>query len=61
MWRGCGRAKTNAQLLAKYGVDNPDYLVPPAVNPRFGVDRDDKGNIIGAGGHTPKDYSALFA
>jgi polar amino acid transport system substrate-binding protein len=55
------RTKTNAQLLAKYGVKNPDYLVPPAPNPRIGVDRDDKGNIIGAGGHTPKDFSAPFA
>jgi polar amino acid transport system substrate-binding protein len=55
------KTNTNAQLMAKYGVKNPDYLVPPAVNPRIGVDRDDKGNIIGAGGHTPKDYSALFS
>jgi ABC-type amino acid transport substrate-binding protein len=55
------KSKTNAQLLAKYGVANPDYLVPPTPNPRVGVDRDDKGNIIGAGGHTPKDYAALFA
>ena len=38
----------------KYGVSNPDYLVPPTVNPRIGVDRDDKGNIIGAGAHTAK-------
>jgi ABC-type amino acid transport substrate-binding protein len=55
------KSKTNAQLLAKYGVANPDYLVPPTPNPRVGVDRDDKGNIIGAGGHTPQDYAALFA
>jgi polar amino acid transport system substrate-binding protein len=55
------KTNTNGQLLAKYGVKNPDYLVPPTVNPRIGVDRDDKSkNIIGAGGHTPKDYSALF-
>jgi polar amino acid transport system substrate-binding protein len=55
------RTKTNAELLAKYGVKNPDYLVPPPANPRIGVDRDDKGGIIGAGGHAPKDYAALFA
>ena len=55
------KTKTNARLLAKYGVGNPDYLVPPPANPRIGVDRDANGNIIGPGGHTPKDYSALFA
>jgi len=55
------KTKTNAQLLAKYGVANPDYLVPPTPNPRIGVDRDASGDIIGAGGHKPKDYSALFA
>lgn len=55
------KTKLNAKLLAKYGVKNPDYLVPPATNPRIGVDRDAKGDVIGPGGHTPKDYSALFA
>jgi ABC-type amino acid transport substrate-binding protein len=55
------KSKTNAALLAKYGVSNPDYLVPPESNPRIGVDRDAKGGVIGPGGHTPKDYSALFA
>lgn len=52
--------KKNAELLAKYGVKNPDYLVPPEKNPRIGVDRDEKGNIIGPGAHTPKDFSFLF-
>ena len=55
------KTKTNVELLKKYGVSNADYLVPPPVNPRIGVDRDDKGNLIGAGAHTPKDYSSLFA
>jgi len=52
--------KKNAELLAKYGVKNPDYLVPPSKNPRIGVDRDGKGNVIGPGAHAPKDYSSLF-
>ena len=55
------KTKLNAKLLAKYGVSNPDYLVPPASSPRIGVDRDAKGDVIGPGGHTPKDYSSQFA
>jgi len=55
------KTKTNVELLKKYGVSNADYLVPPPVNPRIGVDRDDKGGLVGAGAHTPKDYSSLFA
>lgn len=54
------RTKLNAQYLQKYGVGNPDYLVPPAKNPRIGVDRDANGNILGPGAHTPKDFSSLF-
>jgi polar amino acid transport system substrate-binding protein len=54
------KTKTNAQVLTKYGVSNPDYLLPPDPNPRIGVDRDAKGDITGAGGHVAKDYSALF-
>jgi polar amino acid transport system substrate-binding protein len=54
------QTKLNAKLLAKYGVNNPDYLVPPEPNPRIGVDRDASDNLIGAGAHTAKDYSALF-
>jgi len=54
-------SKQNAALMTKYGVSNPDYLVPPPKNPRIGVDRDAAGNVIGPGAHTPKDYSALFA
>lgn len=54
------RTKKNAEFLAKYGVKNPDYLVPPGKNPRIGVDRDEKGNIIGPCAHTPKDYASLF-
>ena len=53
--------KKNAELLAKYGVSNPDYTVPPANNPRIGVDRDASGNLAGPCAHTPKDFSASFA
>ncbi|HLI13882.1 MAG TPA: transporter substrate-binding domain-containing protein [Alphaproteobacteria bacterium] len=55
-------SKKNAELLAKYGMTSPDYLVAPTgTNPRIGVDRDGKGNILGPGAHTPKDFSKLFA
>ncbi len=53
--------KANATILKKYGLDNPDNLVALDPNPRLGVDRDAAGNPIGMGGHTPKDYSAVFA
>src|SRR5262245_6826667 len=49
------RTKLNARLLAKYGVTNPDYLVPAEPNPRIGVDRDESDNPIGVGAHVPKD------
>jgi polar amino acid transport system substrate-binding protein len=55
------RTKKNAELLAKYGVKNPDYLVPPEKNPRIGVDRDASGEVAGPGKHISKDFSALFA
>ncbi len=55
------RTKLNAKFLAQYGVGNPDYLVPPDPNPRIGVDRDANDDPIGAGAHTAKDYSSLFA
>ena len=55
------KSKKNAELLAKYGVKNPDYLVPPEKNPRIGVDRTADGEIIGPGKHKPKDYSSLFS
>ena len=57
MWR----SKQNAALMQKYGIGNPDYLVPPDKSPRIGVDRDASGGVIGPGAHTPKDFSALFA
>jgi polar amino acid transport system substrate-binding protein len=57
MWQ----TKQNAALMQKYGIANPDYLVPPEKNPRIGVDRDAAGNVIGPGAHTTKDYSSLFA
>ena len=53
--------RTNANLLAKYGVADPDFLAPPAMNPRIGVDRDADGNIIGQWTHKAKDYSSLFS
>ncbi|MBV9784045.1 MAG: amino acid ABC transporter substrate-binding protein [Acidisphaera sp.] len=53
--------KKNAELMAKYGVKNPDYLQPPEKNPRLGVDRDAQNNVIGPGAHKVKDFSALFA
>jgi polar amino acid transport system substrate-binding protein len=53
--------KQNGELMRKYGISNPDYLVPPEKNLRVGVDRDAAGNLVGAGAHTPKDFSSLFA
>jgi ABC-type amino acid transport substrate-binding protein len=54
------RTKTNAALLRKYGVGNPDYLVPPEPNPRIGVDRDANDDPIGPAAHKVKDFSSLF-
>ncbi|UCP11437.1 transporter substrate-binding domain-containing protein [Pseudomonas sp. MM213] len=48
-------------ILAKYGIKNSDYLVPPAKDPRIGVDRDEKGNLIGPFEHPPRDFSQAFA
>jgi polar amino acid transport system substrate-binding protein len=48
-------------ILAKYGIKNPDYLVPPIKDPRIGVDRDEKGNLIGPFEHPPRDFSQAFA
>jgi ABC-type amino acid transport substrate-binding protein len=57
MWK----TKQNAELMKKYGIGNPDYLVAPEKNPRVGVDRDADGAVIGPGAHPTKDYSSLFA
>lgn len=54
------KSKTNAEVLSRNGMSNPDYLVAPKKNPRLGIDRDESGNILGPGAHTPKDYSNLF-
>lgn len=55
-------SKTNGKLLAKNGMTSPDYLVAPtSADPRIGVDRDDKGDILGPAAHKPKDFSALFS
>lgn len=53
--------KQNAAIMQKYGISNPDYLVPPPKDPRIGVDRDASGNVIGPGAHATKDFAALFA
>jgi ABC-type amino acid transport substrate-binding protein len=55
------KTKQNAVLMQKYGIGNPDYLVPPEKNPRIGVDRDAADNVIGPGAHPTKDFSSLFA
>jgi polar amino acid transport system substrate-binding protein len=57
MWK----TKQNAVLMQKYGIGNPDYLVPPDKNPRIGVDRAADGNVIGPGAHPTKDFSSLFS
>jgi ABC-type amino acid transport substrate-binding protein len=54
-------SKTNAELMRKYGIKNPDYLDPPTPDPRVGVDRTAGGGLAGPGAHTPRDFSALFA
>ena len=55
------QTKQNAELMRKYGISNPDYLVPPEKNPRIGVDRDASGDVVGPGAHKTKDFSSLFA
>lgn len=35
LWENC----ENKQLMAKYGVINPDFFIPPDPDPRVGVDR----------------------
>jgi polar amino acid transport system substrate-binding protein len=55
------KTKQNAVLMQKYGIGNPDYLVPPGKNPRIGVDRDADDNVIGPGAHPTKDFSSQFA
>lgn len=53
--------KKNGEILAKNGMTSPDYLVAPERDPRIGVDRDSKGNVLGPAAHIPKDYANLFA
>jgi ABC-type amino acid transport substrate-binding protein len=57
MWR----TKKIGEILAKYGIVDPDYLEPPAKNPRLGIDRDASGAVIGPGAHRSRDFSAIFA
>lgn len=54
-------SKTNAACLARYGLTNPDFLVPATTDPRIGVDRSAEGAILGPAAHQPKDFSAYFA
>lgn len=50
-----------APILARYGIKNPDYLVPMPVDPRLGVDRDAQGNVLGPFKHAPRDFSQAFS
>jgi ABC-type amino acid transport substrate-binding protein len=50
-----------APILAKYGIKNPDYLVPMAPDPRLGVDRDEQGGVLGPFKHAPRDFSQSFS
>lgn len=55
------RTKENIKILDRNGMTSPSYLVKPETNPRIGIDRDEKGNILGPAAHTPKDFSSYFA
>jgi polar amino acid transport system substrate-binding protein len=55
------KTKKNVETLARYGITNPEYEIPPEKNLRIGVDRDADGNVIGPGKHPTKDYSQYFA
>lgn len=50
-----------ATILARYGIKNPDYLVPMDVDPRLGVDRDAQGNVLGPFKHAPRDFGQAFS
>jgi polar amino acid transport system substrate-binding protein len=50
-----------APILARYGIKNPDYLVPMPVDPRLGVDRDEQGDVLGPFKHQARDFSQSFA
>ena len=54
------RAAAKYWVLARYGIKNPDYLVPMPVDPRLGVDRDDSGNVLGPFKHALRDFSQAF-
>ena len=55
------KSGNTAKIMPKYGMGNPDYLVPPETNPRIGADRDDAGTLIGKFAHPVKDFSSAFA
>ena len=57
MWQ----TKQTQKIFAKYGLTEPAYFEPLAVDPRIGVDRDASGRVLGPAAHQPKDYSSLFA
>lgn len=53
----------NGKYLKANSMESDDYLIPiPAENnPRIGVDRDEKGGLLGKWTHQPKDFSSAFA
>ena len=54
------QTQKNAAALQHYGVKNPDYLVPPPLARRIGVDRSADDGLSGPGAHARKDFSAAF-
>lgn len=55
------RSGANRTILAKYGMENADYLVATTPNARIGVDRDENGNVIGPFSHPARDFAQSFA
>jgi ABC-type amino acid transport substrate-binding protein len=55
------RSGKNAEVLAKYGFTDKDYLTGLTPDPRIGVDRDAKNEVIGKFTHAPKDFAAVFS
>jgi ABC-type amino acid transport substrate-binding protein len=54
------RSGNIAASLVRYGMGNPDYLIPPEPNIRLGADRDESNKVIGKFTHTPKDFASAF-
>jgi ABC-type amino acid transport substrate-binding protein len=55
------RTQKNAAALQHYGVKNPDYLIPPPLARRVGVDRSSDNDLSGPGSHFRKDFSGVFS